>query len=128
MEFAAYLNYRGVPVVGAPAASARPTSVTLVSRAVVKDGLCLGYETFVCHAGSSPDRGDLVVILPDDDASRAAITPYRDGGNLLFVYERRPRVPQWLSPLFNRLHVVSYAFPNKELPDRWMDASVTVWN
>jgi hypothetical protein len=128
MEFAAYLNYRGVPVEGAPAGSARLTRVTLVSRAVVKDSLCLGYETFVCHAGSSPERGDLVVILPDDDASRAAITPYRDGGSLLFLYECRPRVPQWLSPFFNRLHVISYAFPNKELPDRWMDASVSVWN
>ena len=127
MEFASYLNYRGVPVEGAPVESAGLKSVVLVGGAVAKDGPCLGYEPFVCHTGSSPDPGDLVIVLPDDDASLAETTPYRDRGERLFSYEPRPRIPQWLSPFFSHFHVISYAFPNKELPDRWLHASVTAW-
>jgi hypothetical protein len=127
MEFASYLNYLGVPVEGVPFESAGLNGVVLVGKAIVKDGPCVGYESPVCHAGSTPDPGDLVIVLPDDDASLAEITPYRDGGELLFSYEPRPSIPRWLYPLVSRLHAVSYAFAQKELPDRWPDASVTVW-
>ncbi len=127
MEFASYLNYRGVPVEGVPFESAGLNGVVLVSKAVAKDGRCIDYESPVCHAGSSPEPGDLVIVLPDDDASLAEITPYREGGELLFSYEPRPSIPQWLYPLVSRLHVASYAFMQKQLPDRWLNASVTVW-
>lgn len=125
MEFAAYLSYRGVPVEGAPVASAGPNSVVLVSKAVVNDGPCVVYASPVCHAGSDPDPGDLVIVLPDDDASLAETTPYRSGGQLLFSYEPCPRIPPWLYPLVARLHVASFAFAHKKLPDRWLHASVT---
>lgn len=127
MEFASYLSYRGVPVEGVPVQSAGLNSVVLVSRAVAKDGPCVEYEPLVCHAGSSPDPGDMVIVLPDDDASLAETTPYRSGGELLFSYEPCPRIPQWLYPLVGRLHVASNAFAQKKLPDRWLRASVTAW-
>jgi len=127
MEFASYLDYRGVPVEGVLVESAGLNGIAVASRAVAKDGPCMGYASPICHAGSSPDPGDLVIVLPDDDASLAEIAPYRDGGELLFSYEPRPRIPQWLYPLVSRLHVVSYAFAQKKLPDRWLQASVTVW-
>ena len=127
MEFASYLSYRGLPVEGAPADFTGLSNVVLVTRAAAKDGRCVDYESLVCHTGSAPDTGDLVVVLPDDDASFAEITPYRDGGELLFSYEPSPRIPQWLHPFFSRLHVISYAFAQKELPDRWLNASVTAW-
>lgn len=127
MEFASYLSYRGVPVEGVPVESAGLNSVVLVSRAVAKDGPCVGYESLVCHAGSSPHPGDLVIVLPDDDASLAETTPYRSGGELLLSYEPRPRIPRWLYPLVGRLYVASYAFAHKKLPDRWLHASVTAW-
>ncbi len=150
MEFAAYLSYRGVPVEGVPVESAGwlgylwredwsvrvegvPVksaglhSVALVSRSVAKDGPCVGYRSLVCHAGSSPDPGDLVIVLPDDDASLAETTPYRSGGELLFSYEPRPRIPRWLYALVGRLNVAASTSPHKKLPDRWLHASVTAW-
>jgi hypothetical protein len=127
MEFASYLSYRGAVVEGVLAESAGLNRVVLVVRAVAKDGPCVEFRSLICRAGSSPDRGDLVIVLPDDDASLAETTPYRSGGKLLFSYEPRPRIPQWLYPLVGRLHVASGVFPHKELPDRWLHASVTAW-
>ena len=127
MEFASYVNYRGVPVEGVPVESAGANSIVVVSRAVAKDGPCIGYASPICHAGNKPDPGDLVIVLPDDDASLAEVGPYRDGGELLFSYEPRPRIPHWVYSLIRPLHVASYAFAHKELPDRWPNASVTAW-
>lgn len=127
MEFASYLSYRGVPVEGVPFQVTGPNKIVLVSRAAAEDGPCVTYESLICHAESRPDPDDLVIILPDDDASLAETTPYRDGGELLFSYQPRPGIPQWLYPLVSRLHVASYAFARKELPDRWLHASAIVW-
>jgi hypothetical protein len=127
MEFGAYLSYRGVPVEGVPAESAGLNSVALVSRAVAKDGPCVGYRSPVCHAGSSPDPGDLVIVLPDDYASLSETTPYLSGGELLFSYEPRPRIPPWLYPLVGPFRVASSAFLPIKHPDRWLHASVTAW-
>ncbi len=127
MEFASYLSYRGAPVEGVPVEVAGLNSIVVVSRAVAKDGPCMGYASPICHAGSRPDPGDLVIVLPDDDASLAEVVPYRDGGELIFSYEPRPHIPHWLRPLVSHLHVASYAFAHKKLPDRWPHASVTVW-
>jgi len=127
MEFATYLSYRGLCVEGVPVESAGLNSVALVSRAVAKDGPCVGYASPVCHAGSSPDPGDLVVVLPDDDASLANTTAYLSGGELLLSYEPRPRMPPWFNRLVGRLRVASFGFRHKMHPDRWLHASVTAW-
>jgi hypothetical protein len=127
MEFAAYLSYRGVAVEGAPAESTGLNSVVLVSRSAANDGPCVEYEKIVCHAGNSPDGGDLVIVLPDDDASLADAAPYRRRGEILLSYEPRPHIPRSLGPLVGSLHIGSYAFAQKKLPNRWLHASVTRW-
>jgi len=137
-EFAAYLNYQGTPAEGASLESAGLNPVFMVSRAVAKDGPCMGYMSLMCHPGSRPDQGDLVIVLPDDDASLAEVIPYRVPEELLFSYQPYPRIPQWLRPFVKRIHIASPLFfpfgqgvqgnsTHTELPDRWLDASVTVW-
>jgi hypothetical protein len=138
MLFGAYLNYRGVPVEGATVESPGLNRIVMVGRAVARDGPCVPYTSLVCHAGSRPDPGDLAIVLPDDVASLAKVTPYRDRGQLLFSYEPRPRIPRWLCPFISRLRIASPLFApfgpairgklgQAELPCRWLDASVTVW-
>ena len=127
MEFASYLSYRGAVVEGVLAESAGLNRVVLVVRAVAKDGPCVEFRSLICRAGSSPDRGDLVIVLPDDDASLAETTPYRSGGELLFSYEPRPRIPRWLYAPVGHLYVDASTSPHKKLPDRWLHASVTAW-
>lgn len=126
-EFASYLSYRGIPIEGIATESAVPSSVTIASREIVKDGLCVPYRKFVCHPGVSPKPGDLVVELPDDLESRTQIDLYRERGELLLSYEPYPRIPQWLYPYIRHLRVASnWFFPQDELPDRWLAASVTI--
>ena len=128
MQFASYLNYLGVPVEGATVESVGLNSVVMVSRVAAKDGPCVAYESrVVCHSCSRPEPTDLVIVLPDDDASLAEVIPFRDGGELLASYEPRPCIPQWLYPFVRCLHIASPIFARKELPDRWLHASVTAW-
>jgi hypothetical protein len=125
LEFASYLNYIGVPVEGA--GSVATSNVMMVGKAIQKDGPC-GYRTIVCHPGSRPDPGDLVVVLPDDFTSTDELNLYRqEGTGPLISYHPRPPIPQWLQPYVNRLHVVSPVFAHEQLPDFWLNASVTVW-
>jgi hypothetical protein len=125
MEFASYLNYIGVPV--EEAGSVATSNVMMIGKAIQKDGPC-GYRTFVCHPGSRPIAGDLVVVLPDDFTSTDELNLYSlEGTRPLFSYHPRPSIPQWLQPYVNRLHVVSPSFAHEPLPDFWLNASVTVW-
>jgi hypothetical protein len=127
MEFASYLSYRGVPVEGAPGEASGQHCVVMVGRGVPTDGPCVGYRSITCHPGRSPEAGDLVIVLPDDDASIADLAPYKDRADLLYSYEPRPRIPKWWYPFVRRLHIASPLFALKELPDRWLYASASVW-
>lgn len=121
MEFAAYLSYRGIPVEGANGADAGPERAVLAGRAVAKDGPCMVYHTIIrCLAADRPAPGDLVIVLPDDGASRAQASPYRARGEL-FSYEPRPSV-------FRHALVADLAGDLRiTIPDRWMDGSVGIW-
>lgn len=113
MEFVVYLNYRGVPI----------SSVALAKGATAKDARCVEYRSIICHPASEPTAGDLVIVLPDDEASLADASVYRERGSQLFSYEPRPPIPY-------RLYRLGASFPgdyNITRPDRWMDASLTVW-
>ena len=72
-----------------------------------------------------------MIVLPDDEASLAEASAYRAQGELLFSYEPRPRIPQWLRPLvrnlIGNLRMTSPIFVHKMLSDRSMDALVTLW-
>jgi hypothetical protein len=124
MEFASYLDYRGVPVEGIMDAGG-PNSVSVVTRAMTKDGPCVGYRNLICQAAATPDPGDLVIVLPDDNQSLADVTSYRAQGELLFSYESG--IPQWLYPFIRSLPIVSPDVTKKELRDGWLHASVTAW-
>jgi hypothetical protein len=126
MEFGAYLNYKGVPVEGAQDEPNRLTGVILAGGSVVKDGRCVVYRSVLCQAASAPSPGDLVIVLPDDDASYAKVRQFRQEGETLLYYQPLPRLPSLLALFMRQLHVASYAFSQKQLPDRWLDASVTL--
>jgi hypothetical protein len=135
MEFGSYLNYRGVPVEGPPGDGRH--SVGLATPALAEDGRCWTAGPDIrCRAASGPAPGDLVIVLPDDEASRLEASVYRERGQKLLSYKARPPFPYWLhslaADLVGRLTIAGFrpaAFrdPHKALPDRWMDASVTVW-
>jgi hypothetical protein len=141
MEFAAYLNYLGVPTefavdldyLGvraerAPAGIFATAPVAIAGRAIQKDGPCVVDRPFVCHSAGQPERGDLVVVFPDDSTRADGLILYRQGGTEpLFSYHPYPSIPQLLIPYMSRLHVLSYVFFYHPLPDRWPNASVTVW-
>jgi hypothetical protein len=126
MEFAAYLNYRGVPVEGAGDETVLNSAV-LATRAITEDGPCVEWTRIRCHAVSAPAPGDLVIVLPDDDASLVEASEYRGRGQLLSSYEPYPPIPHWLHSLFDSLYIATTRLRHKANPDRWLDASVTAW-
>ena len=128
MEFAAYLNYHGVPMDGLEENSRATRKVQIAGRTVLENGRCVQYMGFICHVGTTPDSGDLVVSLPEDFTYPPELAASAPGsGETLVSYSPYPAIPAWLRPYVNRLHVVSPTFPFTPLPDRWLDASVTVW-
>src|SRR5208283_4039277 len=102
------------------------SSVVIVGKVFQVDGRC-GYRPFMCHPGSRPDPGDLVVVLPDDFAQTDELNGYREEAGPLFSYHARPSIPRWLFPYVNALDVISPTFSQSQLPDSWLNASVTVW-
>jgi hypothetical protein len=118
MEFGAYLDYRGIPVGRAVREAGEMNSVVLATGAVAEDGPCVEWMTIRCHRVYGPVPGDLVIVLPDDRASAEEASVYRGRGELLLLYEPTPSVPHWLHSLFAMFF---------QLPDRWMDGSVTIW-
>jgi hypothetical protein len=127
MEFGYYLNYRGVPVEGATPESAGPNPVRMVSSAVKGTGPCVGYRSLICQAGGRPEPGDLVIVLPDDNASLAERARYRNGGELLLSYEPRPQLPHWSQPVVTLFRAIWSSSRNEDTSDRRIEASVTAW-
>jgi len=132
MEFASYLDYRGVPVEGAVLTASGRNNVVLATPALAKDEPCWGTGPAVrCRAVNGPAPGDLVIVLPDDEASFSEASMYRDRGEPLFSYKPYPSIPHWLyslaADLVGRLTIAAFRYTHKTLSDRWMDASVTVW-
>jgi len=127
MEFGAYLNYRGIPVDGATDDTpplldkvrlAKSTNGSSDER-TDQDGRCIDYSRIRCELVSGPAPGDLVIVLPTDIASRLQVSMYRDKGELLLYSKPLLPIPNWL-------HSLS-VYINRQIPDRWMDASVTKW-
>ena len=136
MEFGAYLDYRGIPVEGAtdeaPSLSSLALAEASSTRAKVggkaEAGPCVPWVKIWCQLVNGPAPGDLVIVLPDDEASLAEASVYRERGELLFSYEPHPSIPHWLYTLFNILPIGPESrYRYDALPDRWMDGSVTKW-
>ena len=100
-------------------------SVILATSALPEDGPCVWWTSIRCHAAGGPTSGDLVIILPDDDASLADVSVYR--GKPLFYYEPHPSIPDRLHEFFASFHIATTRYRSKVVPDRWMDGSLTVW-
>jgi hypothetical protein len=137
-EFAGYLNYRGIPVEGGTADTRGLEGIMLVSSAATEDGPCLALSySATCHSGSVPRPGDLVLLMPDDEVSSTEVTAYQGHGEVLFSYEPRPRIPQWLSWYVSRLAVLSpflrpgpkrfLTVAQSKLRDDRLHASVIAW-
>jgi hypothetical protein len=115
MEFAVYLDYRGIPL----------RNLMLVSPLIDADAPCVDFSSIECRFASVPAAGDLVMVLPEDEASAGAARAYRKKGALLLLYEPRLPIPEWWYPLAGGFPLVAGGF--SALPSRWMDASVTAW-
>jgi hypothetical protein len=126
MEFVSYLNYIGVPVEQVPIDPAAGHSVVIVGKVFQADAPC-GYRTFLCRVGNRPNSGDLIVVLPDDFTRSNELNSYQRDDGPLFSYHPHPSIPRWLFPYVSALHVVSPIFSQTQLPDSWLNASVTVW-
>lgn len=128
MEFGAYLNYRGVPVEGARDEASTLNNVVLAKTGTAEDGSCVEWRSIRCHAVSEPAPGDLVIVLPDDEASLAQASVYRERGELLLFYVSYPPIPHWLHLAFDSLPFgPQTGYRYHALPDRRMDGSVTKW-
>jgi hypothetical protein len=127
MEFGAYLSYCGLPVEGVEAGRPGSGAVELFSPALTKDGPLQDYRSVMGHAARAPKPGDLVIVLPDDNASDALIAPYREGRDVLLYYQPSPRLPGWMRPVMRDLHIASPVFVYTALPDDWLQSSVTLW-
>lgn len=127
MQFGAYLQHIGVPIDTASVPDSRNPSVVLASAAVATAGPCVPYEVIRCQPGGRPEPGDLVVVLPDDEASSAEVAPFRENGVLLASYFPRPQLPSWTHPYLGILRNASPHAVTQTFPDRWLEASVTEW-
>lgn len=124
MQFASYLSYGGIPVEGVATQPGKPDNVVVLSRAVHGDGRCVDYEIVMCHAANEPAAGDLVIVLPDDEASMAEMMPYRANGRLMASYTPHPEVPGWMKPFMTSLHVGPPNLVRGEVQDRWLQAAI----
>lgn len=127
MQFGAFLQHIGVPVDAPEVPGSFNASVALVSAAVATQGPCVPYETIQCQPGGHPEHGDLIVVLPDDQASSAEVEPFRQNGVLFAYYSPRPQLPSWIHPYLGFLRSASPHAVTQTFPDRWLDASVTDW-
>jgi hypothetical protein len=127
MEFASYLSYRGVSIEGATDGARGPNNVVLAASTATEDGLCVAWLKIRCHVVKGPSPGDLVIVLPDDEPSLAKAWEYRNGGELLLLYEPYPRLSQWLSSLFDQLHIRALRHGSGTMPGSWLYGSVTLW-
>jgi hypothetical protein len=138
MEFAAYLDSRGIAVEGADDTAPGLNDIVLAearrARAANSPGgpaeyrPCVEWNSIWCHVVNEPAPGDLVIVLPDDGASLAEAAPYTNEGILLLYSKPHLPIPAWLQSLFDRLPVGRQnTYRDDALPDRWMHGSVTLW-
>jgi hypothetical protein len=117
MEFASYLDYRGVPL----------SKLVLTATTIREDGPCVSYRQIMCRVAEKPVPGDLVIILPDDEASLGETSRYRKSHELLRFYRPWPFLPARLYSLVGNFPVATPKDHHTARSDRWMDASISRW-
>jgi hypothetical protein len=100
-EFAAYLNYQGVPVEVAGEQSNAGARVKIFGGKIVGDGRCVVYRDFICHPGAAADNWSMVVVLPDDSVLAKEVAFYTQSSDKFWSYDHKTHVPEllmrWLS-------------------------------
>lgn len=127
MEFASFLAYKGLPVEMTAENVPLRDPLEFMSPQATSNGPCVAFRDVLCHASAQPERGDLVVILPDDAVDISRAHEYCSGSGVSFCYKAYPVLPGWFRNLLAPLHIVSIPFAAKPLSDHWVHASVTVW-
>jgi hypothetical protein len=100
MEFASYLDYRGVPVEGIMDTAGGLNSVSVATRAMTQDGPCVGYRNLICHAAATPGPGDLVIVLPHETKMEQTVSPQL---RLVWVAHLLPQPSEALSAMVRHL-------------------------
>jgi hypothetical protein len=106
VEFAAYLSYRGLPVEEQSGDDFVPkaASVRFFAAKIAKDGRCVIWRNFVCHAGAVNPAG-LAIVLPEDAPSPDEVKVFRESEERLPSYDPRIRPPGWLLTVLSFLWV-----------------------
>jgi hypothetical protein len=124
MGISSYLRYEGLHLVGQSLDSqgSTPRFVIEGHREFV-DGRCVEYRDYSCVHAERASPGALIVVLPDDDASKREVEQVSQGSTPLLsvnACEICNRKDSW----FRRLHAVSAEFANRELPEHWLQLDV----
>jgi hypothetical protein len=128
MEFGYYLEFRGIPVEDDQATAENTRKpVELVLQSAAANGRCVKFWGLICRAAARPNPGDLVVVLPDDNVGSSQVGEYLGGGERVLSWDHRLRVPNRFFPIVRMLSIASADYSHEKLPDRWPDASVTLW-
>jgi len=124
MGISSYLKYRGIQIAGQKVRSitAGP-SVQIEGRGDYPLDRCVDYRTYTCRHVESPREGAWIVVLPDDDATKADVERAGQGSQLVFSVKACGmcgREGSW----FRRLHAISQEYWNRPLPEHWLELQV----
>jgi hypothetical protein len=124
MGISAYLKYRGIPNRGR-----KGETGDAKGKIAVEGGgeypfhRCVDYRSYQCtHADGAPN-GAWIVVMPDDDVSRAEVERAGQGATLVFSVKACgicEREGSW----FRRLHAISQEYWNGPLPGHWLQLHV----
>jgi hypothetical protein len=127
MLLSAYLRNLGLqldgPLAQQDAAGPERVRVAIWARKVFPNDKCVDYRDYVCRHADNPQSDDLIVVMPDDNASIADLDHIKQHATLLW---------EWKGPSFatkagswcRSLHAISRAFPRRPLPENWLQLHV----
>jgi hypothetical protein len=126
VRVAAYLRYRGFPVLAAEQSNESKPPIVILSPVALEGDRCAGYRSYACRYQDRPRDGDLVALLPED---RHALPVTPGGGHaaeLSPVFSYEPLAfPTSLRPLFARASVVSpWLDAEHPMPADWLHLRV----
>jgi hypothetical protein len=108
-EYAAYLNYRGLTVEEDPPRSGQRPRVELYGANIRRDGPCVRWLPFVCHAGAEVLER-ITVILPEDAFSSTGFNAYRQAEERLLPQKQGPSQPDLLFGAVQLFRPGAFAF------------------
>lgn len=105
-EFASYLSYRGLPVEEDHHSLPGRNRVEIFGAKITRDGPCVSWHDFLCHAGVVDARG-LAIVLPEDHVPPSEWQSNTEIIEKLRSYDSRTQAPEWclrvLRPFWSEL-------------------------